>query len=135
LRIFVSRNSFHSIQISLEVCPNKQAKKFTHNYDFDVTVIGSGPGGYETAIRAAQLGYKVCIIEKEPTLGGVCLNWGCIPTKSLLKNAEVIHTLNHAKEFGIKISNIEIDFPAIIQRSRNVAAQMAKGVDYLMKKK
>ncbi len=109
-------------------------KTFTHTYDFDVTIIGSGPGGYETAIRASQLGYKVCLIEKEPTLGGVCLNWGCIPTKSLLKNAEVIHTLNHAKEFGIKVSNIEIDFPAIIQRSRNVAAQMAKGVDYLMKK-
>lgn len=109
-------------------------KKFTHTYDFDVTIIGSGPGGYETAIRASQLGYKVCIIEKEPTLGGVCLNWGCIPTKSLLKNAEVIHTLNHAKEFGIKVSNIEIDFPAIIQRSRGVAGQMAKGVDYLMKK-
>ncbi len=109
-------------------------KTFTHTYDFDVTIIGSGPGGYETAIRASQLGYKVCLIEKEPTLGGVCLNWGCIPTKSLLKNAEVIHTLNHAKEFGIKVSNIEIDFPAIIQRSRGVAGQMAKGVDYLMKK-
>ncbi|MCS6988740.1 MAG: dihydrolipoyl dehydrogenase [Chloroherpetonaceae bacterium] len=113
---------------------NRAAKKFAHDYDFDITVIGSGPGGYETAIRSSQLGYKTCIVEKEPTLGGVCLNWGCIPTKSLLKNAELIHALHHASEFGVKISSFEIDFPAIIKRSRDVAAQMAKGVDYLMKK-
>lgn len=110
------------------------AKKFTHNYDFDVAIIGSGPGGYETAIRSSQLGYNTCLIEKEPTLGGVCLNWGCIPTKSLLKNAEMIHAIHRAKDFGIRVSNVEIDFPAIIKRSRDVAAQMAKGVDYLMKK-
>lgn len=114
---------------------SKQAiNKPSHNYDFDVAIIGSGPGGYETAIRASQLGYKTCVIEKEPTLGGVCLNWGCIPTKSLLKNAELINTLKHANAFGIKFDNMAIDFGQIIKRSRDVAAQMAKGVDYLMKK-
>jgi dihydrolipoamide dehydrogenase len=106
----------------------------THTYNFDVAIIGSGPGGYETAIRAAQLGFKTCIIEKEPTLGGVCLNWGCIPTKSLLKNAEMIHALKHADTFGIKVDGMSIDFPRVIKRSRDVAGQMAKGVDYLMKK-
>jgi dihydrolipoamide dehydrogenase len=114
---------------------SKQAiNKPSHSYDFDVVIIGSGPGGYETAIRASQLGYKTCVIEKEPTLGGVCLNWGCIPTKSLLKNAEVIQTLKHAETFGIKFESMQIDFAQIIKRSRDVAAQMAKGVDYLMKK-
>jgi dihydrolipoamide dehydrogenase len=114
---------------------SKQAiNKPSHQYDFDVVIIGSGPGGYETAIRASQLGYKTCVIEKEPTLGGVCLNWGCIPTKSLLKNAEVIQTLKHADTFGIKFDSMQIDFAQIIKRSRDVAAQMAKGVDYLMKK-
>jgi dihydrolipoamide dehydrogenase len=113
---------------------HKEPKKFSHTYNFDVTVIGSGPGGYETAIRASQLGYSVCIVEKEPTLGGVCLNWGCIPTKSLLKNAEVIHTMKHAADFGVSFENMKLDFAKIIQRSRGVAGQMAKGVDYLMKK-
>ncbi|MFN3387252.1 MAG: dihydrolipoyl dehydrogenase [Candidatus Thermochlorobacter sp.] len=114
---------------------SKQAiNKPSHHYDFDVAIIGSGPGGYETAIRASQLGYKTCVIEKEPTLGGVCLNWGCIPTKSLLKNAELLNTLKHAETFGIKFENMSIDFAQIIKRSRDVAAQMAKGVEYLMKK-
>ncbi|PIO48610.1 MAG: dihydrolipoyl dehydrogenase [[Chlorobium] sp. 445] len=114
---------------------SKQAiNKPSHHYDFDVAIIGSGPGGYETAIRASQLGYKTCVIEKEPTLGGVCLNWGCIPTKSLLKNAELLNTLKHASTFGIKFENMSIDFAQIIKRSRDVAAQMAKGVEYLMKK-
>lgn len=114
---------------------SKQAiNKPPHDYNFDVAIIGSGPGGYETAIRSAQLGYKTCIIEKEPTLGGVCLNWGCIPTKSLLKNAEIIQTLKHASTFGIRLEGMTIDFAQIIKRSRDVAAQMAKGVDYLMKK-
>ncbi|MBC8043017.1 MAG: dihydrolipoyl dehydrogenase [Rhizobacter sp.] len=112
------------------------AKKIEHNYDFDIAIIGSGPGGYEAAIRAAQLGYKVCIIEKETSLGGICLNWGCIPTKSLLKNAEVINMMkHHAAEYGISgIDNMQVDFTKVIKRSRDVAGKMAKGVSYLMKK-
>ncbi|ACF14631.1 dihydrolipoamide dehydrogenase [Chloroherpeton thalassium ATCC 35110] len=112
----------------------ESANKTPHEFDFDIAVIGSGPGGYECAIRASQLGYKTCIIEKEQTLGGVCLNWGCIPTKSLLKNAEVIHTLKDAEEFGIKLNGFEIDFTKVIRRSRKVATKMAKGVEFLMKK-
>ncbi len=102
--------------------------------DFDIVVIGSGPGGYECAIRASQLGFKTCIVEKEQTLGGVCLNWGCIPTKSLLKNAEVVELLNKADEFGIKLESVEVDFTKVIRRSRKVATKMAKGVEFLMKK-
>lgn len=113
---------------------SQTAKKVSHNYDFDITIIGSGPGGYESAIRAAQLGFKTCIVEKEPALGGVCLNWGCIPTKSLLKNAEVIHTINRASDFGIKIDKMEINFTEVIRRSRKVATKMSKGVEFLMKK-
>ena len=113
---------------------HKEPKKFTHTYQFDFIIIGSGPGGYETAIRATQLGYKVCIVEKESTLGGVCLNWGCIPTKSLLKNAEMINGLKHAADFGVKIDKYEVDFKKVIERSRGVASQMAKGVEFLMKK-
>lgn len=103
-------------------------------YDFDILVIGSGPGGYECAIRSAQLGFKTCVVEKEKTLGGVCLNWGCIPTKSLLKNAEVVETLKRADEFGIKLEGYEVDFTKVVRRSRKVATKMAKGVEFLMKK-
>ncbi|MDA8956673.1 dihydrolipoyl dehydrogenase [Flavobacteriales bacterium] len=101
--------------------------------NFDVIVIGSGPGGYVTAIRASQLGLKTAIVEKE-SLGGVCLNWGCIPTKALLKSAQVFEYINHAEDFGIKVEGAEADFDSVISRSRGVADGMSKGIDYLMKK-
>lgn len=101
--------------------------------NYDIIVIGSGPGGYVTAIRASQLGFKVAVIEKE-SLGGVCLNWGCIPTKALLKSAQVYEYLNHSKEYGISADNIKADFSAVVKRSRDVAEGMSKGVQFLMKK-
>ena len=100
---------------------------------YDVIVIGSGPGGYPAAIRASQLGLKVAIIEKE-LLGGICLNWGCIPTKALLKSAQVNNYFQHADAYGLKAEKIEADFAAIIKRSRGVADKMSKGVQFLMKK-
>src|SRR5450631_2063559 len=99
---------------------------------FDVSVLGSVPGGYVAAIRAAQLGFKTAIIEKE-SLGGICLNWGCIPTKALLKSAQVFEDIKHAKDFGIEASGTP-DFPALIKRSRGVADKMSRGVQFLMKK-
>jgi len=101
--------------------------------NYDVIVIGSGPGGYVTAIRASQLGFKTAVIEKE-NLGGICLNWGCIPTKALLKSAQVFEYLNHAKDYGISADNIKADFGAVIKRSRDVADGMSKGIQFLMKK-
>lgn len=101
--------------------------------NFDLVVIGSGPGGYIAAIRASQLGLKAAIIERD-RLGGVCLNWGCIPTKALLKNAEYMHFLNHAADFGFTIEKISVDFPKVIARSREVADANSSGVSYLMKK-
>ena len=101
--------------------------------NYDVIVIGSGPGGYVTAIRASQLGLKTAIIERE-SLGGICLNWGCIPTKALLKSAQVFEYLNHAKDYGISADNIKADFNAVIKRSRDVADGMSKGIQFLMKK-
>lgn len=100
---------------------------------FDLIVIGSGPGGYVAAIRASQLGMKVAIIERE-SLGGICLNWGCIPTKALLKSAQVFEYLNHASDYGITVKEATADFDAIIKRSRGVAEGMSKGVHFLMKK-
>ena len=100
---------------------------------FDVIVLGSGPGGYVTAIRASQLGLKTAIIEKE-NLGGVCLNWGCIPTKALLKSAQVFEYLQHAEDYGLKAEGVDKDFDAVVKRSRNVADGMSKGVQFLMKK-
>ena len=100
---------------------------------FDIIVLGSGPGGYVTAIRASQLGLKTAIIEKE-SLGGVCLNWGCIPTKALLKSAQVFNYLKHANDYGLTIENYDKDFDAVVNRSRNVAGTMSKGVQFLMKK-
>jgi dihydrolipoamide dehydrogenase len=100
---------------------------------FDVLVIGSGPGGYVAAIRAAQLGKNVGIVERE-SLGGICLNWGCIPTKALLKSAQVFEYINHASDYGIKIAEASADFGQIVKRSRNVAEGMSKGVQFLMKK-
>lgn len=100
---------------------------------YDVIVLGSGPGGYVTAIRASQLGFKVAIIEKE-SLGGICLNWGCIPTKALLKSAQVFDYLKHASDYGLSLDNAKHDFEAVIKRSRGVADGMSKGVQFLMKK-
>ena len=100
---------------------------------YDVIVLGSGPGGYVTAIRASQLGFKTAIVEKE-NLGGICLNWGCIPTKALLKSAQVFDYLKHASDYGLTIKEFDKDFDAIIQRSRGVADGMSKGIQFLMKK-
>ncbi|MGY0037722.1 FAD-dependent oxidoreductase [Pedobacter sp. NJ-S-72] len=101
--------------------------------NYDVIIIGSGPGGYVAAIRASQLGLKTAIVERE-SLGGICLNWGCIPTKALLKSAQVFEYINHAAEYGIKTAEAEADFAAVIKRSRGVAEGMSKGVQFLMKK-
>ncbi|MCA0366039.1 MAG: dihydrolipoyl dehydrogenase [Bacteroidetes bacterium] len=100
---------------------------------YDVVILGSGPGGYVTAIRASQLGMKVAVIEKE-NLGGICLNWGCIPTKALLKSAQVFQYIQHAKDYGITVGEASADFSAVIARSRGVADGMSKGVQFLMKK-
>ena len=100
---------------------------------FDIIVLGSGPGGYVTAIRASQLGLKTAIVEKE-SLGGVCLNWGCIPTKALLKSAQVFEYIKHSADYGIKVENFDKNFDDVINRSRNVAKTMSKGVKFLMKK-
>lgn len=100
---------------------------------YDVIVLGSGPGGYPAAIRASQLGFKVAIVEKE-SLGGVCLNWGCIPTKALLKSAQVYEYMKHSADYGIQAQGVQHDFGAVIKRSRGVAEKMSKGVQFLMKK-
>ncbi|TAE33928.1 MAG: dihydrolipoyl dehydrogenase [Cytophagales bacterium] len=100
---------------------------------YDVIVVGSGPGGYVAAIRASQLGMKTAVIERE-SLGGICLNWGCIPTKALLKSAQVFEYIKHAKDYGLTVSDSSADFGAVIKRSRGVADQMSKGVQFLMKK-
>ena len=101
--------------------------------EYDVVIIGSGPGGYVTAIRASQLGLKTAIVEKE-SLGGVCLNWGCIPTKALLKSAQVFNYLKHADDYGLTVKDYDKNFDAVVNRSRNVAEGMSKGVQFLMKK-
>ncbi|TAH00502.1 MAG: dihydrolipoyl dehydrogenase [Sphingobacteriales bacterium] len=102
--------------------------------NYDVIIIGSGPGGYVAAIRAAQLGLKTAVVEKE-ALGGICLNWGCIPTKALLKSAQVFEYINHASDYGIKINGTaDADFEAVVKRSRGVADGMSKGIQFLMKK-
>ena len=101
--------------------------------EYDVVIIGSGPGGYVTAIRASQLGLKTAIVEKE-SLGGVCLNWGCIPTKALLKSAQVFNYLKHADDYGLTVKEYDKNFDAVVNRSRNVAEGMSKGVQFLMKK-
>jgi len=101
--------------------------------DFDVIVLGSGPGGYVAAIRAAQLGLKTAIIERE-SLGGICLNWGCIPTKALLKSANVFEYIKHAEDYGIEVKDSNVNFNSVIKRSRDVANGMSKGIEFLMKK-
>lgn len=100
---------------------------------YDLVVLGSGPGGYVAAIRASQLGLKTAVVERE-NLGGICLNWGCIPTKALLKSAQVFEYLNHAKDYGINVKGGEADFGSVVKRSRDVADGMSKGVQFLMKK-
>ena len=100
---------------------------------YDLIVIGAGPGGYVAAIRGAQLGMKVCIVERE-NLGGICLNWGCIPTKALLRSSEVFHLMHRAKEFGLKADGISYDLDAVVNRSRRVAGQLSGGIGHLMKK-
>jgi dihydrolipoamide dehydrogenase len=100
---------------------------------FDIIIIGSGPGGYVTAIRAAQLGFKTAIVERS-FLGGICSNWGCIPTKALLRSAEIYHYMQHAKDYGLSADNVKFDMPAVIKRSRGVAGRMNTGVGFLMKK-
>ncbi len=101
--------------------------------NFDVIIIGAGPGGYVAAVRAAQLGLKVAIVERE-SLGGICLNWGCIPTKALLRSAEVFHLMHRAKEFGLSATGISYDLDAVVARSRGVAKQLSGGIGHLMKK-
>ncbi len=101
--------------------------------NFDVVVIGGGPGGYVTAIRSAQLGFKTCVVEKEH-LGGICLNWGCIPTKALLRSAEIYHYMNHADAYGLSNSNVGFDIQKVVHRSRGVSKQLNSGVGHLLKK-
>ena len=105
----------------------------SHAFQYDVVVVGSGPGGYVAAIRAAQLGLKTAIIERE-TLGGVCLNWGCIPTKALIHNAEVLETLHDAADYGFTFDNLRVNFGAAVKRSRDIVGRQTKGVGFLMKK-
>lgn len=100
---------------------------------YDVIVVGSGPGGYVAAIRASQLGFKTAIVERE-SLGGICLNWGCIPTKALLKSAQVFEYISHAQDYGVTVGEAKADFSAMIKRSRGVADKMSKGIQFLMKK-
>ncbi len=100
---------------------------------YDLIVIGAGPGGYVAAIRGAQLGLKVAVVEREQ-LGGICLNWGCIPTKALLRSAEVFHLMERAGEFGLKADAISCDIKAVVKRSRGVASQLSAGVKHLLKK-
>src|SRR6056300_1588365 len=101
--------------------------------NFDLIVIGAGPGGYVAAIRAAQLGMNVACVEREH-LGGICLNWGCIPTKALLRSSEVFHLMHRAGEFGLKADGIDYDLDAVVDRSRKVAGQLSGGVAHLLKK-
>ena len=103
------------------------------NYDYDLIVVGSGPGGYVAAIRAAQLGQKTAIVERE-SLGGVCLNWGCIPKKSLLKNADVLDLLQHAADYGFTFDNLQVDFGSAVKRSLGIVDRQTKGVGFLMRK-
>ena len=101
--------------------------------NYDIIVIGSGPGGYVTAIRASQLGLKTAVVERD-ALGGICLNWGCIPTKALLKSASVFEYIQHASDYGITVKDSSADFGGMVERSRGVANGMSQGIQFLMKK-
>jgi len=101
--------------------------------NFDIIIIGSGPGGYVTAIRAAQLGFKVAVVERD-FIGGICTNWGCIPTKALLRSADVFHLMTHAKDYGLSAKDVSYDPAAVIKRSRGVAKRLQDGVGFLFKK-
>src|SRR5476649_1067933 len=114
-------------------CGPVQVEKRVADTSFDVLIIGSGPGGYVTAIRAAQLGFKTAIVERD-YLGGICLNWGCIPTKALLRSAEIFHYMQHAKDYGLKADNVAYDPKAVVARSRAVSKRLNDGVGFLMKK-
>src|SRR5881392_4171971 len=100
---------------------------------FDIIIIGSGPGGYVTAIRAAQLGFKTAMVERD-YLGGICLNWGCIPTKALLRSAEIYHYMQHAKDYGLSAEKVGFDAKAVVARSRGMSKRLNDGVGFLMKK-
>src|SRR5947199_3779493 len=100
---------------------------------FDLIVVGGGPGGYVAAIRAAQLGMKTAVVEREH-LGGICLNWGCIPTKALLRSSEINHLLHHLDEFGFAADNVRFDLPKVVKRSRGVAKQLTSGVAHLLER-
>ena len=102
-------------------------------HEFDIVVIGGGPGGYVAAIRAAQLGMKAAVVEANH-LGGICLNWGCIPTKALLRSSEIYHYINNAKAYGLKVENASFDLAAIVKRSRSVSRRLNGGVGHLLKK-
>src|ERR1700744_700323 len=101
--------------------------------NFDIIIIGWAPGGYVTAIRAAQLGFKTAIVERE-YLGGICLNWGCIPTKALLRSAEIFHYMQHAKDYGLAADKVSYDAAAVVKRSRGVSKRLNDGVGFLMRK-
>ncbi|NBO20236.1 MAG: FAD-dependent oxidoreductase, partial [Proteobacteria bacterium] len=101
--------------------------------NFDVVIIGGGPGGYVTAIRAAQLGMKTAVVEREH-MGGICLNWGCIPTKALLRSSEIYHLMHNLDAYGISAKDVKFDLKKVVERSRGVSAQLSKGVSGLMKK-
>src|SRR3712207_8512289 len=99
---------------------------------YDIIVIGGGPGGYVAAIRAAQLGFKTAVVEREH-FGGICLNWGCIPTKALLRSAEIFHYLQHAKDYGLSVQGASYDAGAVVKRSRGVSERLSNGVGFLLK--
>src|SRR5438105_15366840 len=101
--------------------------------NYDIIIIGSGPGGYVTAIRAAQLGFKTAIVERD-YLGGICLNWGCIPTKALLRSAEILHYLKHAKDYGLSPGEVTYDPAAVVKRSRAVSKRLNDGLGFMMQK-
>src|SRR5581483_10665335 len=116
-----------------KVIPNGMLQRHMPDTSFDILIIGSGPGGYVTAIRAAQLGFKTAIVERD-YLGGICLNWGCIPTKALLRSAEIFHYMQHAKDYGLSAEKVGFDAKAIVQRSRGVSKRLNDGVGFQMKK-
>ena len=120
-------------RVQMPVVRGKSDKMTQNDSDFDLAIVGSGPGGYVAGIRAGQLGLKAVVIEKE-TLGGVCLNWGCIPSKSLLKIAEILSYFHRAEEFGFQFDNFTADYSTAIRRSRRVVARNTRGVDFLLKK-